>query len=155
MQNIMLLTTLLTSITDCYRKLLTAIDTEAKRSADAGEKKKFRMGDNSPEKMHLHTGTLDCPMGFDIDLDSHEWRTVARKVVKADVVGSGQPSPSTVLGLADMLEERQHRWHHDPMTLEMRTLFSKNGTRCEPREGEFSCLKMVGMIRRHVELLDL
>jgi hypothetical protein len=156
MQNIMLLTTLLTSITDCYRKLLLSIDTEAKRVEEAGEKKHFRMGDSSPEKAHLHTGTLDCPMGFYVDLNGQEWRTLARKVVKADVVGSGVAlNSSAVLGLADMLEERQRRWHRDPKTLEIRTHFSKDGIHCAPRDGEFSCLKMVGMVRRHVDLLDL
>jgi hypothetical protein len=154
MQNIMLLATLLTSITDCYRKLLTSVDVEAKRADEAGEKKRFRMGDNSPELMHLHTNTVDCPMGFDVELDGQEWRTLARKVIKAGVEGS-RTDPPTIMGMASMLEERQHQWHQNPDTLETRIHFGGDGKPCEPRDGEFSCLKMIMFVRRHVERLGL
>lgn len=156
MQNILHLTTLLTSITDYYRKLLEAINVEAARATETGEKKRFRMGDSSPGKAHLHTGTLDCPMGFSVDLDGSEWKTLARKVVAGDVF---VPDPGvhqiTVLGLADMIEKRQLRWHEDRDMHEMREHFVGNGVRCVPKDGEFHCLKMVGVVRRHVTFLEL
>jgi hypothetical protein len=152
MQNVMLLTTLLTSITDSYQNLISAIEAEAKQVKESGETKGFRMGDNAPERMHMHTGTPDCPMGFDIELDGDEWRKLARKVVKADVEGS-RSGTSSILGLADMLTERQSRWHLDPVMEGARrcTMTPK----CVPQDGEFSCLKMVDMIRRHVAGLGL
>jgi hypothetical protein len=152
MQNVMLLTTLLTTITDSYRKLILAIDVEAKRAKESGELKGFRVGDNSMERMHLHTGTPDCPMGFDIELDGEEWRKFARSVVKADVDGSRSGSRS-IMGLANQLDERQRQWHSDPTKEEARKAMT--GENCVPREGEWSCLKMVDMIRRHIEVLGL
>jgi hypothetical protein len=162
MQNILYLTTLLTTITDSCGSFLEAIDVEASRATSANEKKKFRIGDSSPEKHHLHTGTLDCPMGFNVDLDGGEWKMFSRKVVEGYIT---TPSPNnseshhhqqqqqlTVLGLADMVEARQLRWHaeraHDH--------FARNGKRCVPKEGEeFHCLKMVKLVRDHVAHLNL
>jgi hypothetical protein len=157
MQNIMHLTTLLTTITDSYRKLLQAIDAEAARVSEVGEKKKFRMGDSSPEKAHLHTGTLDCPMGFFVNLDGKEWKMLARKVVEGDIAVASPDShnQTTVLGLANMLEERQLRWHEDRNMKQMHDHFAGDGARCVPKDGEFHCLKMVAMVRSHVALLNL
>jgi hypothetical protein len=155
-QNIMLLTTLLTSITDCYRKLLISIDADAELATSTGAKKSFRMGDNSPQNAHLHTGTPDCPMGFEVDLDGDEWRVLARKVVKADVEGRGVAGGGGVLGLADLLEARQIKWHSDPATVEMRKHYTKGGDEeCATREGSFSCFRLIQMVRQHVELLRL
>jgi hypothetical protein len=152
MQNVMLLTTLLTSVTDCYQKLISSIEVEAERVKESGETKNFRMGDNAPERMHLHTGTLDCPMGFDIELDGEEWRKLARKVVKADLEGS-RSGTSSIMGLTDMLTERQKQWHSDPVREVARC--STTAEKSVPQDGEYSCLKMVDMIRRHVAGLGL
>jgi hypothetical protein len=157
MQNVMHLATLLTTITDSYRKLLEAIDTEATRASEAGERKKFRMGDSSPEKAHLHTGTSDCPMGFFVNLDGQEWKVLARKVVEGDIAVTSRDSSHqiTVLGLANMLEERQLRWHQDRDMNQMHDHFAGDGLVCTPNGGEFHCLKMVAMVRNHVALLNL
>jgi hypothetical protein len=152
MQNVMLLTTLLTTITDGYRKLIRAINAEADRVRETGEIKKFRVGDSTPERMHMHTGTVDCPMGFDIELDYDEWRKLACKVVKADLEGS-QSGTASILGLADMLAERQKRWHSNPI-MEQSKLCSTNEA-CGQRDGGFSCLTMIEMVKRHVEGLGL
>jgi hypothetical protein len=155
MQNMMLLSTLLLAMTDSYRKLLQSIDTEAARLKVSGKKKTFRMGDNAPERMHLHTGTPDCPMGFDIELDSDEWRKLARKVVKADIESTPQSLRETVsvLGLTEMLEVRQIRWHQDAHSGQNH--LTTGGEKCVQRDGEFSCLTMVKMVRNHVKLLGL
>jgi hypothetical protein len=152
LQNVMLLATLLTTITDGYRSLIWAINAEANRAKETGEMKKFRMGDNAPERMHMHTGTIDCPMGFDIELDGDEWRKLARKVVKADLEGS-QSGSAGILGLADMLAERQIRWHSKPVMEQNRSCYMNEAR--ERKDGDFSCLKMVDMVKRQVEGLGL
>jgi hypothetical protein len=55
MQNLMLLTTLLTSVTDCYRKVLKSIDVQAAQAEESGTSIQYRMGDSSPERWHLHS----------------------------------------------------------------------------------------------------
>lgn len=165
MQNTMHLATLLTSITDAYRGLFTSIDSEAARVQQTGEKKHFRIGDSDPGRAHLHTGTMDCPMGFNIALAGSEWRMIARKVVEGDILppssptnldpGSHPPPQQgiTILGLANQLEERQLRWHESCVH---EHLAATNGERCIPKEGEeFHCLRMVKMVRGHVALLKL
>jgi hypothetical protein len=157
MQNLMMLTTLLTTVTDCYRKILHTIDVEAARAEAAGTSIQYRMGDTNPERWHLHTGTNDCPMGINVDLDPPEYRMLARKVIKADVLGASNPSQNqtSILGLVKRLEERQHEWHNGVSSAEMRAHFSRGGQECRPEAGDFTCLKLVGMIRNHVTLLGL
>ncbi|TLD34609.1 hypothetical protein E2P81_ATG04774 [Venturia nashicola] len=162
MQNIMFLATLLTSITDAYRALLTSIDSEAARALSTGEKKQFRIGDSDPQKAHLHTGTADCPMGFNIALSGSEWKMLTRKVVEGDIFVPASPlleshqasqNEVTVLGLVKQLEERQLRWHEN---CEHEHLAGTEGERCVPKEGEeFHCLRVVKMVRIHVDTLDL
>ncbi|QDS74336.1 hypothetical protein FKW77_004512 [Venturia effusa] len=165
MQNLMFLATLLTTVTDAYRTLLLSIDKEATRALSTDAKKHFRIGDSDPSKAHLHTGTEDCPLGFSIALAGSEWRMLARKVVEGDVLVPSSPlDPATtahqssrngitVLGLAEQLEERQVRWHEGCVH---EHFAGTDGERCVPKEGEeFHCLRMVQMVRSHVDMLEL
>ena len=153
MQNIMMLITLVTTITDSYRKMLVYIDNETARAEAAGEKKNYRIGDNSPEKWHMHTGTLDCPMGFNIDLDPDQWKSLARQVIKADVHGSANASSTSLMGLVGSLEERQVRWHENPPSLEVKMHSTRNCNGDLPQE--HVGLKLIGTIRHHIERLRL
>jgi hypothetical protein len=69
-QNMQALNALLSAIAERFHKVLAGIDDEAVRLEQTQGKKAFRVGDNSPENMHLHTGTLNCPMGYDLNLDA-------------------------------------------------------------------------------------
>ncbi|KAK3204039.1 hypothetical protein GRF29_106g1427830 [Pseudopithomyces chartarum] len=94
MQNIQSLNSLLGAIAQRFHKVLTAIDEEAARLEQAGEKKPFRVGDNSPQNAHLHTGTTDCPMGYDLNLDPQDWKKLAKLALKTEVLGGGHnPMP--------------------------------------------------------------
>jgi hypothetical protein len=157
MQNLMMLTTLLTTITDCYRKILNTIDAEAAKAESTGTSIQYRMGDSSPERWHLHTGTDDCPMGINIDLDPAEYKSLARKVIKADVLGASNARPNqvSIMGLVRRLEERQHGWHNGASSAEIRAPSSGGERECRPETGDPTCLKLVGMIRNRVDLLGL
>ena len=157
MQNLMLLTTLLTTVTDCYRKILKSIDVQAAKAEESGDTIQYRMGDSNPEKWHLHTGTNDCPMGINVDLDASEYKMLARKVIRADVHGA-KNSPMgqiSVVGLVDRLEQRQQEWHKGASSAEMREHYSGGGQQCNPENGDFTCLKLVGMVRHQVGMLEL
>ena len=108
LQNSMLLGTLVDLVINNYEKLLRHIDERSMGS----EKMTFRMGERSPATDHLHTGTLDCPMGFDIDLTGDEWRTFARKTVRKELLGPGDYNLKQIL---QEMQDRQQRWHsqHD------------------------------------------
>ena len=105
-QNVQLLTTLLHLVVNEYGKLLTHID----RRALAEEKIQFRFGETSTVFDHRHTGAPGCPMAVNIDLSGEEWRTLARKAVRQEVIGSGD-SNFTLLNLLHELRERQSSWH--------------------------------------------
>jgi hypothetical protein len=147
----------LTAVTDCYRKILGSIDAEAARAENAGTTIQYRIGDTSPERWHLHTGTNDCPMGVNVDLDPSEYKMLARKVIKADVLGAANANPNqmSVLGIVKSLEERQHEWHTGSSSAVIRAHFSRAGQECRPEAGDFTCLKLVGMIRHHIDMLGL
>jgi hypothetical protein len=150
--NLMLLTTVLTCVVDRYDRVLKDITLQADRAEQSGETIPFRMGENRPETAHLHTGTLDCPMGFDIDLSSREWRKLARKVVKADVLGPAPHGRQSVLDLVNLFEERQHQWHLRPDVEHLRAHYERlHG----PLHNENNCLKFVEVVRQHIRLLDL
>lgn len=81
-QNVLTMTSLLSAIAERYHKVLQSIDTEAMRLEHLGEKKTFRVGDTDPLLQHLHTGTEDCPMGFNIELEPQRLETIVQEGAK-------------------------------------------------------------------------
>ncbi|KAL8926996.1 MAG: hypothetical protein Q9208_002541 [Pyrenodesmia sp. 3 TL-2023] len=148
LQNLMLMNTLLLLVTHGYAELLTHIE---ERSVH-GERITYRVGDASPANAHLHTGTPDCPMGFNVELESEEWAAVARKVVKQDVFGNAQ-SIDCLIGVVEELEQRQHIWH-------LLRPFSSDAscTREQPDDShkhDGFCLQLTGRIRAAIDALHL
>jgi hypothetical protein len=109
-QNISAITSLCKAIVERFSKVLMTIDAEAKRLEQSGEKKPYRIGDNTPELHHLHTGTLDCPMGFNIEIGAQDWKRLAKTALKTEVYGKGS-NPRPLLQLIQEAEERGQRWH--------------------------------------------
>ncbi|KAF2869842.1 hypothetical protein BDV95DRAFT_497944, partial [Massariosphaeria phaeospora] len=110
MQNVQSLTALFSAIAERFHKVLRDIDAEAARLEQAGAKKPFRIGDNNAANMHLHTGTIDCPMGFDIELEPNEWKRLAKRALKTEVLGGGS-NPVPLSHLVEEMSNRQSRWH--------------------------------------------
>ena len=151
-QNVQSLSALLSAIAERFHKVLAEIDAEASRLELTGEKKPFRIGDFNPSTMHLHTATPDCPMGFNIELEAKDWRLLAKKALKTEVLGGGAQTPFVTL--LDEMEQRQHRWHTDiNLHLEEREkLFGPQN--CGANAGkDAQCVKMVGSIRQMVNRL--
>ena len=149
LQNLMLLSTLLPLIAHEYGKLLAHIDDRASKGGTIT----FRMGEKeqSLEQMHMHTGAVDCPMAFETDLSTDEWRSMARKAIKRKVVG---PDDTSVQGVVDQLESRQRFWHEHPTLIEF-----QHGTNCKehgPEVGEeHTCLKLLSRVKGSIEALKL
>lgn len=155
-QNIMLLCTLLSLVVHEFARLVTSIE---KRGSKEG-KIPLRIEEvKSAETMHLHTGRLDCPMGYNILLDGAEWIKIAREAVRDAVHGSESGSLEKLLG---ELVQRQNEWHACPEaercargippSAECMNLREGGGAREE--EG-YTCLQMIDNIKRSVQRLGL
>lgn len=112
-QNLQSIVSLFKALVSRLNKVLLAVDDEAARLAQHGEKKLFRMGDSSAALAHLHTGTPDCPMGFLVQLEACEWRKIAKMALRTEVWGGGS-NPQPLMELLAETEERQRRWHAEP-----------------------------------------
>lgn len=111
-QNIQSIGALFKAIVERFNKVLLETDSEAARLEQTGQKKPYRIGDNNPALLHLHTGTPDCPMGFNIELEARDWKRIVKTALRTEIHGGGSnPRPLTVL--MNETEERQKRWHSD------------------------------------------
>ena len=150
-QNLMLLGTLLPLIVNEYAKILKYVQEEAAK----GKTTTYRVGDQSLENLHFHTGTFDCPMGFSLELDSEEWASMARKVVRQDVHGTSG-SEECVVKVVDELEERQHLWHiFQPFSADAQNMACRNQELPEQGQHGGMCMQLIENIRRAINALDL
>lgn len=134
--------------------MLAGIDAEAIRLEQNQERKPLRVGDNSPENMHLHTGSPHCPMSYELRLEAQDWKRLAKQMLKTEVLGEGR-NPSSLLGSLDELEKRQHRWHQDKaMQTEERAQLFGAGSMCRDKGEDALCLKMIGHVRIMVEQMN-
>ncbi|KAL8814242.1 MAG: hypothetical protein Q9223_006521 [Gallowayella weberi] len=106
LQTSMLLTTLIRLIVHGYSTLIEHIQTQAAE----GQKITYRVGDFSLSNAHLHTGGLDCPMGFNVELEPAEWAAMVKKVLKQDLYGNSQ-NIDCLTGVIEEFEQRQQTWH--------------------------------------------
>ena len=105
LQNSMLLGTMINLIITDFRRLLTHVEERAKTT----EKLSLRMAENNTDLEHLHTGTPDCPMGIDIELDGAQWKAVADKAIRRELFGT--PDHRGLAQIVDQMKERQLEWH--------------------------------------------
>lgn len=146
-QNVQSLSALLTALGERFHRVLTEIDAEAARLEETGQKKPFRIGDNSAENAHLHTGTLNCPMGFDIQLEGKDWKKLAKQALRTEVLGGGC-NKRPLVWLLEEMEKRQKRWHedHDSNREERERMWGSHDE-CHNKGEEATCLKMIKQIR--------
>lgn len=184
LQNVQLLNALLMSLAERFSRVLTSITTEAKTLeshnalAPPSEQKSkaFRLADLSTPG-HLHTGGLHCAAAFSLSFSPAEWRSMAKKVVRAEVYGpqDGNPCCPYLLGLITQMEKRQDRWHKAPppqdyprdkdgnvMSRALSAGQDVGGVAGDDshvgghghEKGEHLCLKMLAGTRRMVETFD-
>lgn len=111
-QNIQSIVALFKAIVERFSKVLLEVDAEASRLEQGGQKKPYRIGDNNPALFHLHTGTLDCPMGFNIDLEPKDWRRIVKTALRTEIYGGGS-SQRPLMDLLKEIELRQEKWHQE------------------------------------------
>ncbi|KAK1019922.1 hypothetical protein LTR54_000566 [Friedmanniomyces endolithicus] len=152
-QNTQLVGTLLVSIAERFGKVLEAITREAARAGRMGEVKGFRFADLET----LHTGGVGCRAGISISLSADEWRGMAKKVVRAEVLGpsDGDVCSPYFVGVVEQMESRSEYWHHQEMPLDFprdadgRPLGGKN----MPKE-DHVCLKLCAYSRKLIATYD-
>jgi hypothetical protein len=152
-QNVSSIVSLFKAILERFSKVLQEIHLECERLRTTGSKKPYRIGDNSPHLAHLHTGTLDCPMGFNVDLEPDAWKGLVKVALKGEVQGGGS-NPAPLELLLEQAEARQRKWHSDTGFLrEERRRIWGSQNECE---GEHGSCKSLGSahIRRAMEALD-
>lgn len=158
-QNTQLIGTLLMSIAERFSKVLESITSESLRADQANETKKFRLADLNTSTSHLHTGGLGCAAAFSIDLSPSEWRSMTKKVVRAEVHGPSDGNNCCVyfLALTKQMAERQNKWHQPEMKLPDDMPRDQEGVPIGgarmPRE-DHVCLKLVGYAEKLVEGFD-
>jgi hypothetical protein len=133
------------AIAERFHKILKAIDTEAEELERTGARRSFRVGDNNPMLQHLHSGTEDCPLGFNIELTGKDWKNLAKMVVKTEVLGGGRSSNS-LNALLDQFEQRQKKWHSDPETAEERADVFGDQSCCRNQD-DATCVRMIDSVR--------
>jgi hypothetical protein len=109
-QNVQSIVSLFKAVVERFNKVLLGVDAEASELERTGQKKPYRIGDNNPALFHLHTGTLDCPMGFNIELEAKDWRRIVKTALKTEVYGGGS-NFRPLLDLVKESETRQEEWH--------------------------------------------
>jgi hypothetical protein len=109
-QNISSLAALFKALLERFAKVLLHVQRECETLTATGGKKAYRIGDNDPALAHLHTGTLDCPMGFNIDLEPGVWKGLVKSALRTEMEGGGS-NTMPVRVLLEEVEERQRRWH--------------------------------------------
>jgi len=110
-QNVQSIVSVMKAVVERFNKVLNEVDREAARMEGTGQKKPFRIGDNSQALQHLHTGTLDCPMGFNIEIEAKDWRRLVKTALKTEIYGGGS-NPRPLLDLVKESEARQETWHN-------------------------------------------
>lgn len=98
-------------------------------------------------------------MGVEVELAADDWRRMARKVIRRDVLGreDGSAEPGGMMGLIQDIEKRQHSWH-EKNRAENRGV---PGSPCSEGDGnrhgagDYPCLKIVGLARASIARLDL
>ncbi len=181
-QNTQLIGTLIMSVAERYGKILTAISEEAERAGRERVEKKFRLADLNTSTGHLHTNGIGCAAAFNLNLEAGEWRSLAKKVVRAEVYGTGEASGVSgasygagggqgsaggrmgegheccpyFMGIVTQMENRQKYWHSKPMPDDFPRDFitgEKMGGANIPKEDHI-CLKFVAFARRLCQGFD-
>lgn len=151
LQNNMLMQTALMSITERFQALLVGLEHEYQRMEDENVRPQIRMGDPNVN-LSMHTGTLDCPMGFTLTVDPIQWKDLARKALMSLVRGPGE---NTLAEITARLETRQHMWHVDP-TCESLIHHTGNNPSWPPGKDDNDpprCVASVRQLKKQVEML--
>lgn len=174
--NTQLLGTLFVSIAERFSKVLRHITSEASRAKLVCESKRFRLADLNTSTSHLHVGGLGCAAAFEINLTPDEWRSMCKKVVRAEVYGpeDGNQCCCFFVGVLQQMEERQLRWHASsvrpddcPRDLRGQPVLARPATTITPpsdidpieqrpcaKKEDHLCLKLVGYARELMEAFD-
>ena len=153
-QNSMLLGTLLQMVIYEYAKLLKHIDERSTLT----DKIPFRVGEPSSEFDSRHTGTPDCPMAVNIELSGEDWRMIARKAIRQEVLGS-TGSNDGLEGLVDAMRNRQTTWH-ERYTSEFHVAHHDHNTGASMDNGDKAnkiCLQVafIDQLKKSLEMLNL
>lgn len=153
-QNAMLLGTLVQLILNEYAKLLKHIE----QRAASEERIAFRFGEQLSPLDSRHTGTPDCPMGINIDLSGEEWRMLAQKAIRQEVVGSAN-SANSLMALIEAMKERQQTLHQRYLPDTHSAGHGQNVAKSAPDGGPANdvCLQItfINQLRKSLEALQL
>lgn len=98
-------------------------------------------------------------MGIEVELGADDWRRMARKIIRRDILGreDGSAEGGGLMGLIQDIEKRQRGWHEKQREENRRVPGSPCSEAGGSRhgEGDHLCLKIVGLARVGIAGLDL
>lgn len=157
MHNVHLLGILLISIVERYTKMLESIDSETQYAISQNETRTFSLVDLKTPNSHLHTtDNLGCyTNSFSVHLAPEEWSRLAKKVVKAEVVGTPDGCCPGFVALVTQMERRQKGWHASPLHIDYPQIYKDECSRPRPMDdGEYQCLTLVEQSKKIVSSLQ-
>jgi len=154
MHNVHMLGIFLISIAERYHRVVEAIEVEEARAREANETKSFGLGDMTSANTHLHS-EKPIGTGFSVELAPAEWRRMAKKIVKAEVMGTPDKCCPCFLVLTEQMEARQQQWHLSPPSHDFPALY-KDCTIRPPVQNheEAVCLRLCLEARRIIEHMN-
>ncbi|GAQ40141.1 unnamed protein product [Aspergillus niger] len=123
---------------------------ETKRLDSNGEHKQVRFS-NVDQDGSYHANLLGHTSLFSVNLVPTEWRTIMRKVLKAEIFGVSS-NDFCFIKLVQLLEERQTSWHRDPPAPDCPPSYR---TSCQLPDRVPTCLRLVNDIKRLISSLAL
>ncbi|CAH0046563.1 unnamed protein product [Clonostachys solani] len=104
-QNALLVCTLLIYIAQAYKQLVTSIQDEEERCTRGNIMKKMQLGEFASD--------LDlCPDTLGFETTPGEWKSIAMKALKAQILGVSNQKSGCFTQLLNKLKERQQMWHN-------------------------------------------
>lgn len=116
-QNVIILGVVCMCATECYARILEAIDREERRASKIGEGKRLDIsnGLNGVVPRDQTGSSLDngSPVLFPVDVKPSEWRSIMRNIVQGEIFGVEGRRENCLVSLVERLDERQD-WHLSP-----------------------------------------
>ncbi|KAF5017816.1 hypothetical protein F66182_10230 [Fusarium sp. NRRL 66182] len=139
MQNAQLLSTLIVSIAEGYKKIVKSVEDETKRAQDANEAKLLLISESE---------SLNTTPGLPLNLDPLDWQGIAKKGIKSELFGTPHSTTLSFVAMLQLMEDRQHKWHSGSTPIPPGI-----GHRL-PHDKEPHCVSVVKHIKDMIESVD-
>lgn len=113
MQNAQLLSTLIISIAEGYKKIVKSVEDETQRAQEGDESKLLFIADGEKHEQASQNGSNASygQSGFPLSLDPLDWQNIAKRAIKAELFGAKHSISPSFMTMLQLMEDRQQGWH--------------------------------------------